>query len=340
MAFEARIGVSDVTAGTCLICDFPLDGEQDFGGYPVFSCPRCGQWAAFNSPPDWMGWTIVEQLGQADDPKTLDRKSRLSHIVRRQQAGGNIAGVRADFLPAWGLNQALPSPFEQLDDLILWIGDHQPGPNEPAVGTFLGLSAWVGSRLSKDQQPSNFYWILDQPEINRYVIRSVREFDNVHFNLTMDGWSYYKNLKDQHVRSNFAFMALKFGDEELDQVVSECFAPAVAKAGFELRTLADHQGAGLIDDQLRVALRNCRFVIADVTHGNNGAYWEAGFAEGLGKPVIYTCRQSEWEERKVHFDTNHLVTIIWSPDDLDFAAVRLTATIRATLPAEAKLTDA
>jgi nucleoside 2-deoxyribosyltransferase len=134
-------------------------------------------------------------------------------------------------------------------------------------------------------------------------------------------------------------MALAFGKPDLDKVVSETFAPAVANTGFELRTLVQGQGAGLIDDQLRTALRNCRFVLADITHGNHGAYWEAGFAEGLGTPVIYTCRKAEWDERKSHFDTNHLVTIIWDPTNLSDAAERLAATIRATLPTEARLAD-
>jgi nucleoside 2-deoxyribosyltransferase len=89
-----------------------------------------------------------------------------------------------------------------------------------------------------------------------------------------------------------------------------------------------------------VALRTSRFVVSDLSYQNNyGAYWEAGFAEGLGRPVIYTCRKEEWDERKTHFDTNHLNAIIWDPDKLDDAALRLTATIRATLPAEAKMTD-
>jgi hypothetical protein len=78
-------------------------------------------------------------------------------------------------------------------------------------------------------------------------------------------------------------MAMQFGDAEFNRVVNDCFKPAVKAAGFELRLLTDGQPAGLIDDQLRVALRTARFVIADLTHANNGAYWEAGFAEGLGR---------------------------------------------------------
>jgi nucleoside 2-deoxyribosyltransferase len=125
----------------------------------------------------------------------------------------------------------------------------------------------------------------------------------------------------------------------MDRVVKECFKPAVKAAGFKLRVLTEGQPAGLIDDQLRVALRTARFVIADLTHDNNGAYWEAGFAEGLGRPVIYTCRKQKWDRAKSHFDTSHLNTIIWDPENLQDAATRLTATIRATLPAEAKMAD-
>lgn len=63
------------------------------------------------------------------------------------------------------------------------------------------------------------------------------------------------------------------------------------------------------------------------------------YAEGLGKPVIYTCEKEKFEEQKTHFDTNHHLTIIWDDENPEEAAEELKATIRATLPREAKLTD-
>jgi nucleoside 2-deoxyribosyltransferase len=93
----------------------------------------------------------------------------------------------------------------------------------------------------------------------------------------------------------------------------------------------------LIDDQIRVRIRASRFVIAELTHENRGVYWEAGFAEGLGRPVIYTCKKSA--ELKTHFDTNHHLTVRWEYDRLAEAASSLKATIRATLPTEAKQSD-
>jgi len=157
--------------------------------------------------------------------------------------------------------------------------------------------------------------------------------------LTMAGWLRYAVLRHGRVESRKVLMAMKFGDAELDDVVASCFVPAVKRAGFELHTMIDNPPAGLIDDQMRVALRTSRFVVADLTHQNNRAYWESGFAEGLGRPVIYTCREAEWKQGQSHFDTNHLVTVIWDAANLEKAGDQLTATIRATLPAEATMTD-
>jgi nucleoside 2-deoxyribosyltransferase len=132
---------------------------------------------------------------------------------------------------------------------------------------------------------------------------------------------------------------MKFGDETLDQVFADCFRPAVARAGFELRKLIEHQSMGLIDNQVRAAIVGCRFVIADVTHSSDGAYWEAGYAEGLGLPVIYTCEASVWQDKETQFDANHMITVVWDASNLKKTEDDLTATIRATLRAEAKQSD-
>lgn len=130
---------------------------------------------------------------------------------------------------------------------------------------------------------------------------------------------------------------MPYGNTDLDSVVDEFIRPAVGQTGFVLQRLDDDPRAGLIDDQLRVDIQTSRFLIADLTHGNRGAYWEAGYAEGLGKPVIYTCEEEGFSE--THFDANHHLTVIWHIDRLDKARKELKAVIRATLPGEAKMLD-
>ncbi|MGH9894821.1 MAG: hypothetical protein ACREA0_23150 [bacterium] len=124
---------------------------------------------------------------------------------------------------------------------------------------------------------------------------------------------------------------MEYGHEELDNLVNTYFKPALAETGFVLRRLDDEQPAGLIDDRLRVEIQSARFLLVDLTHRNLGAYWEAGYAEGLGKPVIYTCEESKFEDAS-HFDTNHHLHVLWNAADLAPAIKKLKATIRATIP--------
>ena len=57
-----------------------------------------------------------------------------------------------------------------------------------------------------------------------------------------------------------------------------------------------------IDDRIIAGIRQARFVVADVTGLRAAVYYEAGFAEGLGTPVIWTCR-SDAAVTDMNFDT-------------------------------------
>jgi nucleoside 2-deoxyribosyltransferase len=125
----------------------------------------------------------------------------------------------------------------------------------------------------------------------------------------------------------------------LDRVYEQCLFPSVARTGFELRIAS--QKAGLIDAIIEDEIRRCRFLVADLSDNNAGAYWEAGFAEGLGKPVIYICKATDanGEERKTHFDTNHRHTVKWDENQMEKTSAELKAVIRNTLLGDAKQDD-
>jgi nucleoside 2-deoxyribosyltransferase len=157
--------------------------------------------------------------------------------------------------------------------------------------------------------------------------------------LSVDGWQRVEDLKRAHISSRFAFFARKFDNPVLDKMFDECFRPAVAETEFELRIAS--QKAGNIDAIVEDEIRRCRFLIADLSDDNLGAYWEAGFAEGLGKPVIYLCAEkgAEGENKVTHFDTNHRHTVRWDPNAMEQTAKMLKAVIRNTLLGDAKQED-
>ena len=155
--------------------------------------------------------------------------------------------------------------------------------------------------------------------------------------LTMKGWQHYENLQKGRTHSKTAFMAMPFDAPEVQRAYEEAFVPAVESTGFLLERVDTRPEAGSIDDLIRVKIRNSKFIVADLTNENRGAYWEAGYAEGLGKKVIYTCAADYFNSRGTHFDTRQFLTITWKSDDLDAARENLQATIRNTFPSEATM---
>ena len=132
--------------------------------------------------------------------------------------------------------------------------------------------------------------------------------------------------------STQAFVAIWF-DPEVDFVYDQGIAPAVESAGFKPYRADREHYLSKIDDQVIAEIRRSRFLIADMTHGNKGArgsvYFEAGFAFGLGIPVIYSCRNDMFED--LHFDTRQYPHIEWSKNDIETFSQNLENRIRALI---------
>ena len=80
-------------------------------------------------------------------------------------------------------------------------------------------------------------------------------------------------------------------------------------------------------DKVIAMMVDSRFVIAELTHQKNGVYYEAGYAKGLGLPVIHIV--SKEDKDKCHFDITHLNLIIWK--DFKDLEEKLRNRIKGTL---------
>jgi nucleoside 2-deoxyribosyltransferase len=115
--------------------------------------------------------------------------------------------------------------------------------------------------------------------------------------------------------SKSVFMAMKF-DEEQKGFIRENVDSVVKEFGLDLKLLSDiSTRENIIDVKMRNEIKKSRLLICDLTHRNNGAYFEAGYAEGLGNPVIYICEQKTFGEGKLHFDVEHQDIYMWKNGD-------------------------
>lgn len=267
-----------------------------------------------------------------------DAAPKLSHVIRKAHGSGQILRLEP-YIAEAVLSNPLPRPREQADLLVQWLAVSSAGPGEPLSVDFNQHGAIVGARSN-----AGFSMGIEHLLGSGLVVGPHETYLSgesvAHIALTFAGWDYYESLRLGGAAYRKAFMAMKFGDPTLNSLLDQVFKPAAKRAGFDLFKLDDSPKAGLIDDRMRVEIRASDFLIADLTHDNLGAYWEAGYAEGLGKPVIYTCELGKFNEKKTHFDTNHHLTISWNANDREAAGLQLTQTIRATLPHLAQLTDA
>ena len=223
------------------------------------------------------------------------------------------------------------NPATQAMNLIRYIGDEVSKSGEP-IQQLTGISGIMGGLNEKFAaqmlEELNELGIIKMSEPIRFIEGDI--FRDV--NLTLDGWKQYESEKHGRFDGNYGFLAMQFGEDDLDAFVQDVLKPAVKeKTGYELVNMDDRSRAGLIDNIMRVQIRDAKFVIVDLTHDNNGAYWEAGYAEGLGKLVIYICEKKKFDEKKTHFDTNHCTTVPWSRDDDEGFRQKLTATLRRSL---------
>ncbi len=291
-------------------------------------CDQCGQYFLSTE-------ALHDMAGELQgDP---DRIARIGHGIRRMQRGHQPPFLMREQIVNM-LATPLPSVSEQANNLVRWLGENLKGPGERDQIESATHQFIVGARTAKGLD-----LIVDHLFEAQILSGNQAKFldgnSSSNATLTFRGWEYFDQLQRGEVDSRTAFMAMKYGDANADHLVNQVFRPAVAQTGFALVRLDDRPEAGLIDDRLRVQIRTARFLIADLSHGNQGAYWEAGYAEGLGKPVIYTCERKAFEREKTHFDTNHHLTVLWDVENPAQAAEQLKATIRATLPDEVKLTD-
>ena len=132
-----------------------------------------------------------------------------------------------------------------------------------------------------------------------------------------------KEKKETESFENNAFVAMQFGDDT--KTLREAIRTAISSVGYHADFIDEVEHNDFISIVIMEHIRKSRFVVADLSHQNNGAYFEEGYAMGLGKPVIQLCK----DDIKLHFDIAQKNTIMWK--SVEEIPERLANRIKATI---------
>lgn len=136
-----------------------------------------------------------------------------------------------------------------------------------------------GNVLSKDRINNQFCKIADYLTNNQFIDASKSESGMYRVILEPDGWKRVDELQKQQAQiSNTVFVAMSFADEMKE--IRETIKKAITANGFEPRIMDEIEHNHQIVPEMLYEIRQSKFVIAELTGHNNGAYFEAGYALG------------------------------------------------------------
>jgi hypothetical protein len=133
------------------------------------------------------------------------------------------------------------------------------------------------------------------------------------FYLLPKGWTRVDELQRSDIHSSQAFIAMWF-DESTEEPFKNGLYKAIYDSGFDPRRVdQQHHHLNKVDDEIIAEIRRSRFLVADFTCASGkvrgGVYFEAGFAMGLNIPIIWTCKETSFQD--LHFDTRQYPHISW-----------------------------
>jgi hypothetical protein len=134
--------------------------------------------------------------------------------------------------------------------------------------------------------------------------------DRVQVRLTLEGWKEARksSLDDGN---GVVFVAMPFGPD-FDQVFHAGIAEAVRRNHMTPRRMDQVPHTERIDERILGEIRRATALVIDTTYANPNVMFEAGFAMGLSKPIVWTCRLDYLPKLKDTFDIRQYRHIPWA----------------------------
>jgi nucleoside 2-deoxyribosyltransferase len=128
-------------------------------------------------------------------------------------------------------------------------------------------------------------------------------------------------------------------EKKFDAVYRKLIGPAVRAQGFVALRADELTGSGFIMEQIRSAIQQARFCIADITRSNPNVLYEVGLAHAAGKPIILLAEEGS----HLPFDLAHQRVVFYA-DDFEKAQNALrgavsTVTSQDRMPEATRLLD-
>ena len=317
-------------------------------------CPACGVYVL-----------TVDALSkfQKDDYSDTDKGIIAIHIRDSWEKNGRqmrVGPLSFEDLQAF-IKKGRPDPLELIDQALIKIDSRFKIIS--GVGAVDIHKDYPWYRCVSSRELVNVLEMLVQ---EGWVRSSDFSAPQQGLRITAKGYARLRELRQINQDSRQGFVAMWYADE-MKPVYENAIRPAIEfiEAGqdaprYRCVRVDSVEHVNDINDEMIAQIRRSKFLVCDLTGYRGGVYFEAGFAYGLGLPVIYTCRQDwcdadvfvdardrpvtelkdsrgRWvaiKKEGIHFDLAHRNRIVWqgdTPDQLAAFRKQLTHRIQAVV---------
>lgn len=303
----------------CIVCgnEVPQISFEPSNNSRFLECRVCGKYRL----SEYAAQKLYEfaYYNQPARPNLAENHHLLSAVIReRYEREGRRQVFITDFDEVRAAAKPKDDPFVAVDCILLYVARTTTRAGDK---TSLEPTSDYPIAYARDAQEFE-YFIQLAAQVGFLEVESgslVR--------LSPDGWKRLKQLRLQEIDPDSAFVAMTFSGD-LQNTYEQGFEPALRDTGFRAIRVDLIEHNGKIDDRIVADIRKSALVVADFTGHRQNVYFEAGFAMGLGRYVIWTCRESDISQ--AHFDTRQYNHIVWR-DAADLRQ-RLQNRIEATIP--------
>lgn len=263
----------------------------------VVSCPICGEFR-INRHID-----LPHYQREAHPENHIVRG-----IIRERNEQGQMALLSHELLERPRDYTVVPeSPMDKLERLLVHFGNMSDSFGKEITAPSPETGQAITFAKNREEYSFILKYMLNQA---KFIVNGAKGIV-----ITFEGWQRIQELKKTSPASTQSFVAMSF-DPSLDEAYQQGINPALKTHGYDpVIRMKEVEHDDKICDRILLEIRRSRLLVADFTFQRAGIYYEAGFAQGLGIPVIRTCREDDKDN--LHFDTRQYNHILWTtPEDL------------------------
>jgi len=280
----------------CIVCNTNAVYQVTNLINKLFACPCCGQYEAVDQ--DVLIDGIPEGAAHLLSAFLRDHWERTRKPYRySDRQGGKLP---REFVE-------LPIP-EKIDRALLYVADRSP-----SLGSIVATMVEHDWPLVQAHGPAEFKHFLDHL-VEANTLRNANAGAHVkgeqwQYAMTVEGWKRVAILRPiGGVRGRQAFVAMWL-DKSLDGPYENGIRPALVACGYHPWRADRELIQEKICDRIVVEIRRSRILVADCTGHRTNVYYEAGLAQGIGLPLIWTCGDTDFD--RLQFDTRQYTHIKW-----------------------------